>query len=328
MSAALDIQIVTPAALGSRVGNRVTAERWEKLLQALGHRAQVTPEYDGADCDLLMAVHARRSAASAAAFREAHPERPLVVALAGTDLYRDIHGDAEAQRSLEIADRLIVLHPRAADDLPRALRSRVRVVVQSVELPELPSRKAAQLRVCVVAHLREVKDPLRAAAAARLLPATSRIRIAHVGAALEPGFADAARAEEAGNPRYAWLGELPHDRTLRVLAGSHLHVISSRMEGGSNALSEAIACGVPTLSSRISASAGILGEGYPGFFPTGDTDALADLMQRFEGEPEFRATLQLHTEALAELVRPEREKAALAELIEELRRRGDRPPER
>jgi putative glycosyltransferase (TIGR04348 family) len=322
MSAALDIQIVTPAAPGSRVGNRVTAERWRELLVALGHRVGVTSEYDGADCDLLIAVHARRSAAAAAGFREAHPDRPLIVALAGTDLYRDIHDDQDAQRTLEIADRLIVLHPRGADDLPAWLRPRVRVVVQSVALPALPDEKAAELQVCVIANLREVKDPLRAAAAARLLPASSRIRIVHVGAVLEGDFAAAARAEETLNPRYAWLGELPRPETLRALKRSHLHVISSRMEGGSNALSEAVACGVPSLCSRISASVGILGRDYPGFFPVGDTRALADLMGRFETERGFRATLQRRTDALAELVDPNREQAALAEVIGELQAAG------
>ena len=319
MSAALDIRIVTPAGEGSRVGNRVTAERWRDLLRELGHDVTIATDYDGEDCDLLIAVHARRSAAAAARFRATHPDRPLVVALAGTDLYRDIHEDESARRTLEIANLLIVLHPRAADDLPVALRARVRPVIQSVEPPGT-FEKARELQVCVVAHLRAVKDPLRAAAAARLLDESSRVRIAHVGAALEESFGAEARAEEAINPRYTWLGELPRPQALRVLARSRLHVISSRMEGGSNALCEAIACGVPTLSSHIAGSVGILGPDYPGFFPPGDTEALADLLRRFETDREFRDTLQRRTDALADLVRPDRERAALAAMIEELRK--------
>ena len=58
----------------------------------------------------MIALHARRSAASVAAWRAAHPQRPLVLVLTGTDLYRDIDSDADAQRSLQLADRLVVLN--------------------------------------------------------------------------------------------------------------------------------------------------------------------------------------------------------------------------
>ena len=319
MSAPLDICIVTPAAPGSLVGNRVTAERWRDLLTSLGHRVQISTAGAEDPCDLLIAVHARRSAAAAARFRADHPERPLIVALSGTDLYRDIHEDESAQNSLEIADRLIVLHPRGAEDLPAHLRSRVRPVLQSVELPAQSVAKADELQVCVLAHMRAVKDPLRAAAAARLLPDSSRIRIVHVGAALDRDFFERARGEQAANPRYTWLGELPRADSLHVLLQSHLHVISSHMEGGSNALCEAIACGVPTLSSRIAGSVGILGEDYPGYFAVGDTQELADLLGRFETGGGFRETLAGRTRELAHWFYPGRERAALAELIAEVR---------
>ena len=318
MKTPLDICIVTPAEQGSRVGNRITAERWRDHLLGLGHRVRLSSDDAQDPCDLLIAVHARRSASAAARFRTAHPHRPLIVALSGTDLYRDIHEDKSAQHSLEIADRLIVLHPRGAEDLPEHLRSRARTVVQSVELPTQSVDKADEFQVCVLAHMREVKDPLRAPAAARLLPAASRLRIVHVGAALEQVYEESARAEQAQNPRYAWLGELSRADTLQVLMQSHLHVISSRMEGGSNALCEAIACGVPTLSTRIAGSVGILGEDYPGYFPVGDTEELASLLARFESEEDFRERLERGTKALGDLVAPAREKSALEHLIAEV----------
>jgi integrase len=45
--------------------------------------------------------------------------------------------------------------------------------------------------------------------------------------------------------------------------------------GGADAVSEAIACSVPVISSRISGSIGLLGEEYPGDFPVGDPRALS-----------------------------------------------------
>ena len=63
----------------------------------------------------MLALHARRSHPSIKALPA---EKPLVVALTGTDVYRDIHESAEARESLELAHRLIVLQPKAAEELP------------------------------------------------------------------------------------------------------------------------------------------------------------------------------------------------------------------
>ena len=43
---------------------------------------------------------------------------PLVVALTGTDLYGDIHTSPEAQTSLDLATRLVVLQPMGIRELP------------------------------------------------------------------------------------------------------------------------------------------------------------------------------------------------------------------
>lgn len=127
-----------------------------------------------------------------------------------------------------------------------------------------------------------------------------------------------AASQMRANPRYQWLGELPRWRALRVLARSRLHVLSSRAEGGANVLSEAIACGVPTLASRIPGSVGILGRDYPGYFPVGDTQALADLLRRAETDAGFRGRLQAACDRLRPLVHPDHEREALKRLLAEL----------
>jgi len=197
----------------------------------------------------------------------------------------------------------------------------VRPILQSVQLPEGLRRIAPEqdeLQVCVLGHLRAVKDPLRAAEAARLLPADSRVRVVQLGRALEEPLAERAREEQESNPRYEWRGELPHAEALGVLAGSHLHVLSSQMEGGANALCEATATGVPTLASAIDASVGLLGDDYPGLFPVGDTQALAELMSRAEQDASFLVELRSRCAELAELLHPEREREALEQLLAEL----------
>ncbi|HWV91895.1 MAG TPA: TIGR04348 family glycosyltransferase, partial [Burkholderiales bacterium] len=216
------IALVTPAGPGTRNGNRHTALRWAAFLRAAGHRVTLEVEWSGAATDAMLALHARRSHASIKAFPL---EKPLVVALTGTDVYRDIRESADARESLELAHRLIVLQPKAAEELPRRLRKKVRVVVQSsaTTLRHRPVR--GKFRICVIGHLREEKDPLRILAA--LPHVTSAVEVFHLGAALDPKL-----TPTTDDPRYRWLGSVPHARALRWLASSHAMVISSRMEGG------------------------------------------------------------------------------------------------
>lgn len=230
------IGIITPAPPRSRYGNRVTALRWARILKNLGHRGAVSQVYEGGDYDLLIALHARRSYPSINRFRSERANSPIVVALTGTDLYCDLQKSRRAQESLEIATRLVVLQPAAIDELPPHLRGKARVIYQSVApLPQATkyhgeirgnstdlSRPRRTFDVCVIGHLRQVKDPFRAAMAARLLPPSSRIRVLHVGVAMNEEMAARARAEMEVNPRYHWLGEQPRWRTRRILAQSHL----------------------------------------------------------------------------------------------------------
>jgi len=107
----MKIALVTPAGPGTRSGNRHTALRWAAFLRASGHRVHVTTQWEREPADAMLALHARRSHASIAAFSR---DKPLVVALTGTDVYRDIHESPDARESLELAQRLIVLQPQAA----------------------------------------------------------------------------------------------------------------------------------------------------------------------------------------------------------------------
>ena len=318
------IGIVTPAPPRSRYGNRVTAIRWARILRRLGHRVRTIQSYEGQPYDLLVALHARRSYPSIVRFHRHYPERPLVLALTGTDLYRDLPGSRTAQKSLELATRLVVLQPKAGERLRPGLRGKISVIYQSV--PPIPRRRIGRephrsrrsFDVCVIGHLRPVKDPFRAAQAARRLPPSSRIRILHLGAAMNERMADCARAEMRANPRYRWLGEQPRWRVQRVLTHSALCVLSSKLEGGANVVSEAIVAGVPLLASRIAGSVGLLGESYRGYFKVGDTEGLARLLDRTERDRAFLARLRAHCTRVAPLFDPHRERIAWTRLLQEL----------
>jgi putative glycosyltransferase (TIGR04348 family) len=315
---AVRIQIVTPAARGSHKGNRVTAVRWAMQLRALGNHVALSQSWDGSPCDLLVALHATRSHPSVVRYRDACPDAPLVVGLAGTDLYQDLPESPTARRSLELATRLTVLQPLGLEALPRNVRHKARVILQSARAAPPRPPPPGVTRVCLVAHVRAVKDVFLAAEASRLLPARSRVQVVHLGAGLSPGSADRARGEAARSPRYVWLGERRRADVLSTIASSHLLIVTSRFEGGSNALSEAVAAGVPVLSTRIDAALGLLGGHYPGLYPVGDAAALAELLLRAEEEPGFIAALKRDVERARPLVDPAREREAWRTLLAEI----------
>jgi len=291
MLRSVNLLIVTPMAGDVWTGNRNTAHTWSERLQSLGHRVTVHQQYRGGDADMLIALHARKSHESIVAFRKAHPGRPIIVALTGSDLYPVL--DDVSRKSLAIADRIVVLQPRARDRVPATHRDKVSVIVQSVEAQsdvpapaESPGEKDT-FDICVVGHLREVKDPFRAAAAARLLPAESTIRICHAGAILEAPCRERVEREQAENPRYTWLGELEHRAARQLIARCRLQILSSVFEGGGCVIGESLVAGTPLLAARNDASCSLLGDDYAGLFDAGDTGALCDLMSRAETDTLF-----------------------------------------
>lgn len=311
--------MVCPAPRGSLSGNRVTAQRWASIFRSLGHRVTIRDDWRGESCDLLVALHARKSGRAALRFRRAHPLRPLVVVLTGTDVYLDLPRSALARRALEAATGIVALQERAVLELPVALRGRARTIHQSVPRHEGGHRRRDGL-VIVVGHLRSVKDPFRAALASRRLPAESTIRVVQVGEARTEAMRRRAEREAARNPRYVWLGGLPRRRARTLLAGSAAMVISSLAEGGAHVIGEASVAGVPVLASRIPGNVGLLGSSYSGYFPSRDTRALARLLARFERDGAFRARLRRDVLRIAPLFDPKREARAWREFLADLER--------
>ena len=309
------VVIVTPAAVGSRSGNRNTAVRWSRILRGLGCRVAVTTAWQGSRCDLLVALHARRSHDSLKSFRATYPEIPTVLALTGTDIYRDIHTSPQARESLSLADLFVVLQEAAPDELDAALRPKVHVIYQSelAHYPWAPPRRF--FRIVVLGHLREEKDPFRAALALRHLPAEIPVRLDHAGKPMSIAFEQEARQFLAADARYRWIGEVPHWQALRRLAQSHVMVISSRMEGGAHVVSEAIAHGVPVIASDIPGNRGMLGDDYPGYYPLADERGLADLLARSAGDAAFLRRLHDAVARRRPLIEPRREVAAWRQLL-------------
>ena len=282
--------IVSPAAAAANNGNWHTAARWQRFLAPVAD-VHTALAWLGEPVDALIALHARRSADSIARFAQVHPGAPLAVVLTGTDLYRDIDGDASALHSLECASHVVVLQEEGLTRLAAAVRAKARVIVQSATAVHVASRAAGPISLAAVGHLREEKDPLTLMSAARLLPDDAPIRIHHIGDSLDATLADAARRTMATCPHYRWLGGLPRTQVRRWIARSHALVHMSRIEGGANVVIEAVRSGVPVLASRIDGNVGLLGRDYGGYVEVGDAPALAQAMQRLAREPAYAAAL-------------------------------------
>ena len=322
----LKVTLITPAGRGSHAGNRATATRWAGLLRELGCRVRLAaPDdapanslVDGQLPDLVLALHAWRSHAAIRAWRLAFPKCPLVVVLTGTDVYRFQYSHADTVReSFQMADALIGLHDCVKEDIPQVFHDRLHIVHQSALPlpPQAPAPSKQTFDVLVAGHLREEKDSLRCAYAVRELPSDSGLRVIQLGGAHSADWAEAASDEMTHNSRYRWFGDQPRWRVRQWMSRARLMVISSRMEGGANVVSEACVAGLPVIASDIPGNRGLLGADYAGYFPVADTAALQQCLLRAESDPAFVNKLRQHVQARAPLFRPEAEREALAKVI-------------
>jgi putative glycosyltransferase (TIGR04348 family) len=314
----VEISLINPASSESRKGNDVTSDRWKGILEDLGHTVTIAEEYESSEPDLLLSLHAKKSSASIKAFKETSPERPVILALTGTDLYRDLDNSPDAQRSVELADRLVVLQSRALDRIDSDYHKKTHVIYQSVSNPPSAEKRPTDDNNFVVvqlAHIRPVKDPLRLPYAVRKLPKSVPLHAYHLGGILDVELGRKLEKEASNNNRFTRLGEKPRTEALRYVMGADLMVVSSRLEGGANVLSEAIVCETPVLATDVPGNRGILG-GYPGYFPVEDHVKLSEKLQRAETDNSFYEELKETVNVLGEIVKPERERKAWKDLLE------------
>lgn len=289
------------------------------------YRVRLVGTWQGGDEDLMIALHARRSAASVRAWREQRGDSPLMVVLTGTDLYRDIATDADAQRSLQFADALVVLNAHGAQRLPAALRPRTHVLLQSCPARRTLAKPVRHLRALMVGHLRDEKDPRTFWRAVGRLGGRGDLRFDHIGAALDAALGEEAARLAQQHPQFRWLGPLPHAEVRRRIQAAHVLVHASRMEGGAHAVIEALRSGTPVIASRIDGNLGLLGDDWPASFEVGDDAALATLIERARDEPAMLVDLQRRAAERAPLFAPEAERESLMRIVRGL---TDALPER
>ncbi len=313
----LNVVIVSPALAAANNGNWQTAQRYASMLR-LFCRVRIVQRWDGSDQDhVMIALHARRSYASIADWHVRHGTRGLVVVLTGTDLYRDIQSDPEAQQSLRWAHTLVVLQSEGLQAVPEAFQPKTVVAFQSTTTRQTLPKTTRHLRAIMVGHLRSEKSPQTFFKAATLLAEHTDIHLQHIGGEHDPALAREAHETAAVCPHYVFLGARPHEATRRLIQRAHVLVHPSVMEGGAHVVMEAICSGVPVIASRIPGNEGMLGQDYAGFFPTEDANALAALLLRVRDEPAFYALLASQCVMRAPLFAPAQERERLITIVQQ-----------
>jgi putative glycosyltransferase (TIGR04348 family) len=307
--------IITPRSSASNAGNWHTAARWSRFLRER-FRVTVLDHWDGSETDCLIALHARRSADSIEGFAKVQPGKPLIVVLTGTDLYRDIETDRAAKRSLDLATRLVVLNELGANVLPARLRSKTRVILQSA--PSLrPAPKASRrFTVAVVGHLRAEKDPQLVWKLLAHIGPEVPLRVLHAGAAYDTQLGRLATSTTQHDSRYVWLGDVPRARARQLMRRAHVLLHPSVMEGGAQAVIEAVTAHTPVIGSRIDGNVGLLGRRYPGLFAVGDAAGAARLVERAAREAAFLRKLEQACARRTKWFTPEREARAVNRLVD------------
>lgn len=312
------IVIVSPALASANNGNWQTAKRYANML-ATTCMVRIVSEWDGAQTDeVLIALHARRSYSSIAAWYAQRGSKGLCVVLTGTDLYRDIKQDPQAQQSLVWAKRLVVLQPAGLAELPAKFQDKTRVLFQSTTTRQTLSKTNRHVRAVMVGHLRSEKSPQTFFEVATLLAERNDIELRHIGGEHDQVLAQQAHETAAKHPNYHFLGARSHEQTRRYIQRSHVLVHPSVMEGGAHVIMEAICSGVPVLASRIAGNIGMLGEDYAGFFEVGDARELARLLIRFREDASFAAQLEMQCAQRAYLFEAARERSGLITIVENL----------
>ena len=268
----MKVCVASPYPLTELKGNSVTTSRIVDILRGFGIDARGSYYFDGEDADVLISLHAVKGVKVVRDFREKMPNGRVIVLLTGTDLYQSLPEGSEAGlQNLADADRIVVVQDAAIGRLPVEVREKVVVIPASLDpIPIKGAPVVPPFAISVVGHPRPVKRPFLTIEAVAQHPEWKDVEVWQIGEALDEESRETAEEWAKKDPRYRWFGGLPREESLALCAKSSLTVNSSILEGGANAVLEAMSMGVPVLASRIEGNEGILGADYPGYFGEGE----------------------------------------------------------
>ena len=264
----------------------------------------------------------------AAALRVARErDIPAVVALGESSLaYYDTHlGRARVAETLAGFDGILCVSQEIRDWCVSELGARderIRVVPNAVDthrfrpLDRAEARRALGLPtdrpIAVFAgHWNDRKGPLRVAEAIRAIPEAGVVFLGE-------------GAERPSGSQVLFAGPVPHERVPQWLSAGDVFVLPTRAEGSSNAIVEAMACGLPIVSSDIPALREAVDDEIAILVAPDDVAALSAALAVMLRDPDRRAAASRAALARATRVTLADRAARIGEWLRELSSAGGR----
>ncbi|MBT6399646.1 glycosyltransferase [Akkermansiaceae bacterium] len=267
----MKVCVASPYPLSELKGNSVTTDRIVAMLNEGGVEARGSYGNDGEPADILITLHAIKGAPAVFDFKKKTPNGRVIILLTGTDIYQGLaEGSQIGGDALQVADRIVVPQEAALRKLPEKVRGKTVVIRPSLDpIAVKATSSQSPFVISVVGHLRPVKRPFLTIETLAQHPEWSDLEVWQIGQALDAEMRKTAEFWMEEDKRYRWCGGLPREESLALCAKSSLTINSSILEGGANAVLEAMTMGVPVLASRIEGNVGLMGDDYPGYFEEG-----------------------------------------------------------
>jgi glycosyltransferase involved in cell wall biosynthesis len=200
--------------------------------------------------------------------------------------------------ALRRADRIRVQTARMADQVARtygtALGSRVRILPPRVDLSRFRMKETAKphgkaLRVAMIGAVNLNKGQLRLAEALRDAPFEIELHVVGAGPSLDELVAKSGRLRREGSRlQVVAHGPLAHDRVAEMLSDCDVFVMYSRTEATPRAMMEAMAVGLPVVTTNAGFCADIVEHGREGFVLGSDPDGeIVEMLDRFRTDPQL-----------------------------------------
>jgi glycosyltransferase involved in cell wall biosynthesis len=201
-------------------------------------------------------------------------------------------------------DAQIAVSPFVAESIPARRRRRLEVLIHGVDLERIGAVKDArhearaelgvaddEVLIGTIANLRRQKGYEVLLAAAQILVGQRLpVRFAAVGHGPEIDSIKAMRADLGLEAMFQLLGE--RQDALRIAAGFDIFALASHFEGFPVAVMEALALGVPVVSTRVGGVTRTVRDGVEGWVvPVARPDLLAEAIRRLVVDPEERARM-------------------------------------
>ncbi len=156
------VLISCPYPLDSNHGNSVSARRLKGIMNEMGYSATAQFGWDGSPADVLIALHAVRSAEVVSRFRKTYPRGKVIVVLTGTDLYQDLLDcSSVGHQTLRISDILVMTQEASLEGFSEVVRAKAIVLRKSVELPLIQFARRTEFPTLVtVGHMRDKRSIL------------------------------------------------------------------------------------------------------------------------------------------------------------------------